>query len=106
MAEFEGAGAPQMDFVFTVCDQAAAGVCPVWPGHPMTAHWGVEDPAAAKGDGRLQKAAFAEAFHELRNRIALFVDLPHESLSTAQLKEKLVEIGRIALADPAENGDG
>ena len=106
MAEFEGAGAPQMDFVFTVCDQAAAEVCPVWPGHPMTAHWGVEDPAAAKGNDRLKKAAFAKAFRELRNRIALFVDLPLESLSKTQIKEKLVEIGRIALADPAENRGG
>lgn len=106
MAEFEGASAPQMDFVFTACDQAAAEVCPVWPGHPMTAHWGVEDPAAANGDERTKEAAFAKAIYELRNRIAIFVDLPLESFSKPQLKEKLREIGRIALADPAENGDG
>jgi arsenate reductase len=107
MAEFERAGAPQMDFVFTVCDQAAAEVCPVWPGHPMTAHWGVEDPAAVKGDDQVKAAAFARAFQALRNRIATFVDLPLESLSKPQLKEKLEDIGRIALVKPGrkETGD-
>jgi arsenate reductase len=107
MAEFEGVGAPQMHFVFTVCDQAAAEVCPAWPGHPMTAHWGVENPAAVKGDDQVKEAAFAKAFQALRNRIATFVDLPLESLSKPQLKEKLGEIGRVALAnpDPEEKGE-
>ncbi len=108
MAEFERPGAPQMHFVFTVCDQAAAEVCPVWPGHPMTAHWGVEDPAAANGDERSKEVAFAKAFHELRNRIDIFVDLPLKSFSEPRLKEKLGEIGRVALANPGpeEKGDG
>ncbi|WP_031432122.1 arsenate reductase ArsC [Methylomarinum vadi] len=105
MAEFEGADAPQMDFVFTVCDQAAAEVCPVWPGHPMTAHWGVEDPAAADGDERMKEAAFAKAYQELRNRIAIFVELPIESLNEPQLKEKLAEIGRIAMTDSGGKGN-
>ena len=105
MAEFEGADAPQMDFVFTVCDQAAAEVCPVWPGHPMTAHWGVEDPAAADGDERTKEAAFTKAFHELQKRIAIFVELPIESLSERQLKERLAEIGRIAGSDSGGKGD-
>ena len=105
MAEFEGEDAPQMDFVFTVCDQAAAEVCPVWPGHPMTAHWGVEDPAAADGDERMKEAAFAKAYQELRNRIAIFVELPIESLNEPQLKEKLAEIGRIAMTDSGGKGD-
>jgi len=107
MAEFEGAGAPPMDFVFTVCDQAAAEVCPVWPGHPMKAHWGVEDPAAVKGGDQVKAAAFARAFQVLRNRIATFVDLPLESLTKLQLKEKLEVIGRVAPAnpDPGEKGD-
>ena len=108
MAEFEGADAPQMDFVFTVCDQAAAEVCPIWPGHPMTAHWGVEDPAAANAADRVKEVAFSKAFQALRNRVAIFVDLPLESLSKEQLKEKLEEIGSVVLADsdPEEKGDG
>jgi len=105
MAEFEGTGSPQMHFVFTVCDQAAAEVCPVWPGHPMTAHWGVEDPAAANGDDRAKEAAFAKAFQELRNRIEIFVNLPFETLSKPQLKGRLEEIGRVARPDPGERGD-
>ena len=104
MVEFEGAGAPQMDFLSTVCDQAAAEARPVWPGHPMTAHWGVEDPAAANGDDRLKEAAFAKAFQELRNRIETFVNLPFESLSNPQLKEKLDGVGRVALANHREKG--
>ena len=88
-----------MDFVFTVCARAAAEVCPVWPGQPMTAHWGVEDPVALEGDDITQKAAFATAFRELQNRIAIFVNLPFDSLDRLRLQERLDEIGRIRLSD-------
>ncbi|MCC6207260.1 MAG: arsenate reductase ArsC [Gammaproteobacteria bacterium] len=98
-SEFSVPGAPRMDFVFTVCDRAAAEVCPVWPGQPMTAHWGVEDPVAVEGDDITQKAAFAIAFRELQNRIAIFVNLPFKSLDRLRLQEKLDEIGRIRLSD-------
>ena len=76
-----------------------AEFCPVWPGHPMTAHCGVEDPAAVDGDERTKEAAFTKAFHELRNRIAISIELPIESLNEPQLKERLAEIGRIAGSD-------
>jgi arsenate reductase len=88
-----------MDFVFTVCDRAAAEVCPVWPGQPMTAHWGVEDPVAAEGDELTKNAAFATAFRELQNRISIFVNLPFKSLDRLRLQERLDEIGRIRLSD-------
>ena len=104
MAEFEGAGAPQMDFVLTVCDQAAAEACPVWPGHPMTAHWGVEAPAAANGDNHVKETAFAKMFQGPRNRVEIFVNLPFESLSNPKLKEKLDGISRVALANHREKG--
>jgi len=107
MVEFEGVGSPQMHFVFTVCDQAAAEVCPIWPGHTMTAHWGVEDPVAVNGDDRVKETAFTKAFQMLRSRIAIFVDLQLESLGKTELKEKLGEIGHVGLAvpEPAEMGD-
>ena len=107
MVEFERAGSPQMHFVFTVCDQAAAEVCPIWPGHPMTAHWGVEDPVAVNGDNRVKETAFTKAFQMLRNRIAIFVALPLESLGKSELKEKLNEISHVGLAvpEPTEMGD-
>jgi len=98
-SEFSEPGAPRMDFVFTVCDRAAAEVCPVWPGQPMTAHWGVEDPVAAEGDELTKNAAFATAFRELQNRISIFVNLPFRSLDRLRLQEKLDEIGRIRLSD-------
>jgi len=97
-SEFSGANAPQMDFVFTVCDQAAAEVCPVWPGQPMTAHWGVADPAAVQGDEVARMMAFRTAFRELQNRISIFVNLPIASLDKLKLQEKLEEIGRTKLA--------
>lgn len=97
--EFAGAGAPRLDFVVTVCDNAAGEVCPVWPGQPMTAHWGVEDPAAVAGDDATKMLAFRQAFRELENRIKIFVSLPFQSLDKIKLKHKLDEIGTIRLPD-------
>ncbi len=93
-SEFSGPGAPAMDFVFTVCDSAAAESCPVWPGHPVTAHWGIPDPAAVDGPDPQQRAAFREAYRELENRISSFVNLPLDSLDPRQLKQRLDEIDR------------
>ncbi len=92
--EFSGASTPSMDFVFTVCDRAAAEVCPVWPGQPMTAHWGVADPSEAHGDDLERVQAFRTAFKELENRIAIFVNLPFASLDHLKLQQRLHEIGR------------
>ena len=91
--EFSKPGAPEMDFVFTVCDDAAGETCPVWPGHPMTAHWGIEDPAAAHGSPAEIRAAFAAAYRFLFNRISVFVALPVASLDRLTLQGKLREIG-------------
>lgn len=90
--EFARPGAPVMDFIFTVCDDAAGETCPVWPGHPMTAHWGIEDPA--KVDGPEQKRAFNTALTYLRARIQLFLSLPIESIDELALQAKLKAIGR------------
>jgi arsenate reductase (thioredoxin) len=92
--EFARPGAPTMDFVFTVCDQAAAETCPVWPGHPTTAHWGVADPAAVSGTEEERRRAFRDAFLALRRRIELFVALPLEKLSGYGLHEELATIGK------------
>jgi protein-tyrosine-phosphatase len=92
--EFSAPGSPHMHFVFTVCDQAAAETCPVWPGQPMTAHWGVTDPAAVQGSEESKRVAFLKAYTELYRRISLFTALPFETLSRLALKEKLDEIGR------------
>ncbi len=92
--EFSGAGAPKLDFVFTVCGNAAKEECPYWPGQPMTAHWGVDDPAAALGSKEDQERAFNRALRELDARIKLFISLPIESLDKMALKEKLQAIGR------------
>jgi len=92
--EFARPGAPRMDFVFTVCDQAAAETCPVWPGQPMTAHWGVPDPAAVHGTEAEQRRAFREAFLQLRRRIELFAALPLDKLRGLTLQERLNQIGR------------
>ena len=92
--EFSGPDAPKLDFVFTVCDQAAAEVCPIWPGQPMTAHWGVPDPAAVSGTDDERRKAFKDAFLVLRRRIELFTSLPLEKLSRLALKEQLDKIGR------------
>jgi arsenate reductase (thioredoxin) len=92
--EFVAPGAPEFDFVFTVCDNAAGEVCPVWLGHPMTAHWGIPDPAHVEGD-EARRAAFRKAADQLARRIQLFASLPIEKLDGLALKEKLVEIGHI-----------
>jgi len=92
-SEFGQPDSPTMDFVFTVCDKTAAEVCPVWPGQPMTAHWGIEDPAAVEGLDIDKKTAFQQAFNELQNRISIFVNLPFESLDKLKLQQKLDEIG-------------
>lgn len=91
--EFGTEGAPKMDFVFTVCDQAAAEVCPVWPGQPMTAHWGVPDPVQVTGSETDKHLAFADAMRFLRNRISIFVSLPMRSLDRLTLQKHLDEIG-------------
>jgi arsenate reductase len=93
--EFSHPGAPFMHFVFTVCDHAAAETCPVWPGQPMTAHWGIHDPAAVQGSIEEKRKAFLKAYTELYRRISLFTCLPIETLSNLALKEKLDEIGRM-----------
>jgi arsenate reductase len=91
--EFAAPGAPHLDFVFTVCDNAAGEVCPVWPGHPVTAHWGMADPAAVQGDQAAIVEAFRQAFRELEHRIGLFVSLPIASLDHLALREQLQGIG-------------
>jgi len=93
--EFAAADAPVMDFVFTVCDNAAGEACPVWPGQPMTAHWGIEDPAAVEGTDLEKEAAFVMASRYLKNRISIFTALPITSLDKLTLGTKLREIGRI-----------
>jgi arsenate reductase len=92
--EFATAGAPQMDFVFTVCDSAAAETCPVWPGQPMTAHWGLPDPAAAEGTDAEKHLAFDDAYRMLNNRISIFVSLPMTSIDKLALQKRLHDIGR------------
>jgi arsenate reductase len=91
--EFAAADAPAMDFVFTVCDNAAGEVCPAWPGQPMTAHWGIEDPAAVEGTPIQKLTAFATAFRYLRNRISLFRSLPFASLDRLALQNRVRDIG-------------
>ncbi len=93
--EFTKPGAPRLDFVFTVCDSAAGEACPVWLGQPMTAHWGIEDPAAVEGADIQKEAAFVTAFKSLRNRITVFTALPMRSISAMALQMKLREIGRM-----------
>ncbi|MBF0131179.1 MAG: arsenate reductase ArsC [Magnetococcales bacterium] len=91
--EFSQPGAPEMDFVFTVCDQAANEICPVWPGHPISANWGVPDPAAVVGTSQEKAVAFNETYRLLFNRISLFVNLPLKSLDRMSLKKRVMEIG-------------
>jgi arsenate reductase len=91
--EFAVPGAPRMDFVFTVCDNAANEQCPVWPGQPMTAHWGVPDPAAVAGDPEQIERAFREAFMTLDRRISLFLSLPLSSLDRLAIKKEIDRIG-------------
>ena len=91
--EFAKPGAPQMDFVFTVCDNAASEVCPVWPGQPMTAHWGVADPAAVQGTPEQIERAFRDAFMILDRRISLFLSLPLSTLGQLAIKKEIDRIG-------------
>ena len=93
-SEFARPDAPKLDFVFTVCDNAAAEACPVWPGQPMTAHWGIPDPAAATGNEAEIRLAFADAFRMLNNRISIFVSLPIRSLDKLTLQKQLESIGK------------
>jgi arsenate reductase len=92
--DFAVPGAPQMDFIFTVCDSAAGEACPVWPGHPMTAHWGLPDPAAVEGSEIERRRAFRQTFAALENRIKLFASLPFSSLDRLSLQHRLDAIGQ------------
>ena len=92
--EFAQPGAPEFDFIFTVCDNAAGETCPVWLGHPITAHWGIDDPAAVEGTDEEKRRAFFEAFVALRRRIELFASLPIKSLDRMALQERVREIGK------------
>ena len=94
--EFAKPGAAKLDFVFTVCDNAANEVCPVWPGQPMTAHWGIPDPAAVSGDARAIERAFKDAYSVLQRRIELFANLPAKSLDNMALKKRIDEIGKLS----------
>jgi arsenate reductase len=98
--EFAAPGAPRLDFVFTVCDNAAGEVCPIWPGQPMTAHWGVADPAAVEGSDDVKRKAFLRAYAELSNRINLFLNLPLEKVDRLVLQRKLREIGKAGQETP------
>lgn len=104
--EFAAADAPVMDFVFTVCDNAANEVCPVWPGQPMSAHWGIEDPAEMTGTDLEREAAFVTAFRYLKNRIGAFTSLPLTSIDRLSLGTKLREIGRSAGATSGQDKAG
>jgi arsenate reductase (thioredoxin) len=97
--EFAQPGAPEMDFVFTVCDQAAAEACPVWPGRQMRAHWGVDDPAAVQGSDADRRKAFREAFNALQSRLLIFASLPLAKLEPGVLQRRLDELGKLSAAD-------
>ena len=92
--EFAGADAPKMDFIFTVCDNAAGEVCPIWPGHPMTAHWGFADPSLVQGDDDARLAAFVHTAHLIQARLRLFTRLPFEELDQLSLSKELRNLGR------------
>jgi arsenate reductase len=94
--EFATPDAPTMHFVFTVCDNTAGETCPIWPGQPMTAHWGIEDPAAVEGSDLQKEAAFVTAFRYLKNRISAFANLPLKSVDQLSLQKQLREIGQLA----------
>ncbi len=102
--EYSGPDAPRMDFIFTVCDSAAGEACPIWSGHPTTAHWGIDDPAAVEGTDLEKEAAFVQAFKHLKNRISLFLSLPIGTLDRMALERELREIGRLegATSAPAD----
>jgi arsenate reductase len=94
--EFAGPAAPPMDFIFTVCDDAAGETCPIWPGHPASAHWGIEDPAKVEGPEFIRRAAFEDALRFMRNRIEAFINLPLDTIDHMTLKAKLRGIGAMA----------
>ncbi|AGK59320.1 protein-tyrosine phosphatase, low molecular weight [Hyphomicrobium denitrificans 1NES1] len=101
--EFSAPDAPKMDFVFTVCDNAANEACPFWPGQPMTAHWGVPDPVAAEGNETQRALAFADTYRMLNNRISIFTSLPLKSLDSLTLQRHLDDIGRTTADATREN---
>lgn len=101
--EFAAPGAPALDFVFTVCDDAANEVCPVWPGQPMTAHWGLADPSAATGSETVRRLAFADTHRMLYQRISIFVNLPLASLDSLSLQRRLDDIGQSTSSATPEN---
>ena len=94
--EFAQADAPRLDFVITVCDKAAGEVCPVWPGQPMTAHWGVPDPVAVEGSDEVKRHAFVDVMNQLQRRVCLLVSLPFETLDRMKLQQAVREIGKTA----------
>lgn len=98
--EFEAPGAPKLDFVFTVCDNAANETCPVWPGQPVSAHWGLPDPSSVEGSDADKRSAFAQTYRVLYQRIGLFVNLPFDSLDQLTLKQRLNELGHTAPETP------
>ncbi len=100
--EFAALGAPKLDFVFTVCDDAANEICPIWPGQPMSAHWGLPDPVKAQGTEAERNLAFADTMRMLTQRIDIFVNLPLDRLSKLSLQEQLDEIGRMRRKAPSE----
>ena len=93
--EFAAPDAPKMDFVFTVCDQAAGEVCPVWPGQPISAHWGIDDPAAVEGSDEAKRKAFFRAYNQLHHRISIFTSLSMDKLDRLTLQKRLDDIGRL-----------
>jgi arsenate reductase len=97
--EFAQPGAPQMDFIITVCDRAAGETCPVWPGQPISAHWGFEDPAAVEGDDEAKRRAFARIFRQIMTRVRIFVSLPLDKLDKIAIKREMDHIGRIQNQD-------
>jgi arsenate reductase (thioredoxin) len=99
--EFASPGAPTIDFIFTVCDNAAGEVCPIWPGKPMTAHWGIADPAAVEGSDADKAFGFRRALKELETRITLFINLPIDSLDAMTLQAKLCDIGKSTASESA-----
>lgn len=103
-SEFGTSESPEIDFVFTVCDNAAAEVCPVWPGHPVAAHWGLADPAAETGGDIAKQRAFAQTYRELYERISIFVSLPFKTLNKLSLQQELNRIGHLGLE--AATGEG
>jgi protein-tyrosine-phosphatase len=103
--EFAKPGAPALDFVFTVCDNTAGEACPVWPGQPMTAHWGIPDPAEANGSAAEIALAFKDAYRMLHQRIGIFIALPIRSLDQLSLQKRLTEIGRLAGATAKAESD-